>query len=90
MAVTRRVWDEVITPDERARPWGQSEQGRLWDVLYLAACYARRNANKSVFLYQVSMIMLEKQRRTITLKAKIGGEAPEGGPCLTIMREDED
>jgi hypothetical protein len=34
-ALTRRVWDEIVTPDERARAWGQSEEGRLWDVIWL-------------------------------------------------------
>ena len=89
VAVTRRVWDEIVTPDPRAVPWGQSEQGRLWDVLYMARI-AVRGSTGMVVHYRLSVILKERQRRTVTLKVVIGGEAPDGGPRVTIMMPDED
>lgn len=89
VAVTRRVWDEIVTPDPRAVQWGQSEQGRLWDVLWMARVAARRSTS-TVMYYRLSVIFKERQRRTVTLKAIIGGEAPDGQPCVTILMPDED
>lgn len=89
VAVTRRVWDEIVTPDPRAVQWGQSEKGRLWDVLYLARIAARGCAGR-VMHYRLSVILKERQRRTIILKSVVGGETPDGGPCITIMLPDED
>lgn len=86
--VTRRVWDEVVTPDDRSRPLGQSEAGRLWDVLYMFMVRARVS-NVSEFQYQLSVIQKAQQRRTVTLKAHCGpGDTAE--PVITIMFPNED
>lgn len=37
VTVTRAVWDDIVTPTQRdAEEEGQSEKGRLWDILWLA------------------------------------------------------
>ena len=41
VAVTRTVWDEVVTPTPHDAQQGQSERGRLWDVLWLARLAAK-------------------------------------------------
>jgi hypothetical protein len=86
-AVTRRVWDEIITPDPRARQWGQDEQGRLWDMLWMFRLAARRGGQ--VIHFRMSVIMKERQRRTITLKAQCG-PGDDGEPVITIMLPEED
>ena len=35
VGVTRAVWNQYVVPDKSLRKWGQSEEGRLWDVLYM-------------------------------------------------------
>mgnify|MGYP001580176132 FL=1 len=87
VAVTRAVWDDIIAPDPRARGWGQSEAGRLWDVLWMLRQAARRGGE--IIHYQLSVIMKERQRRTITLTA-ICGPGDNGEPVITIMLPGED
>jgi len=43
VAVTRSVWDEVVTPAPHDAQRGQSEKGRLWDVLWMARLAAQAN-----------------------------------------------
>ena len=87
VAVTRTVWDGYVVPDERARLRGQSEQGRLWDVLWMLRQAARRGGN--TILFQLYVIMKEKQKQLVTLKSVCGpGDTPE--PAITIMMPDED
>jgi len=88
VAVTARVWGEVITPDERSRPYGQSETGRLWDVLMVFR-YMAKNVTATQLLFKVIFIMKERQRRTITLKA-LAGPGDHGEPVITIMFPGED
>jgi hypothetical protein len=88
-AVTRRVWAELITPDPRSVPMGQSIEGRLWDTVWMLKCAIRLGNGGRIVRYQVIYVLKEKQRRTITLKAVCGpGDTPE--PVITIMFPDED
>lgn len=89
VAVTRGVWADYIVPDPRARQWGQSESGRLWDTLYMGRLAARAGRGRDTIFYRLYFIMKEKQRRLITLKIKIHpGDA--GEPVITIMKPEED
>ena len=39
VAVTTSVWEECIYwPEDEANGYGQSTDGRLWDVLFMAHC----------------------------------------------------
>jgi len=90
VAVTRTVWDEYIVPDKISRKHGQSESGRLWDILSLFRFAAKRHQGSSEILYfHVYFIMKEKQKRLIPLKAHIDpGDNSE--PVITIMKPGED
>ena len=88
VAVTRRVWDGLITPDDRSRPYGQSEAGRLWDVLYMLSL-AARVTHGALITYQVAAIAKAQQRRVYTLKAVVDG-GDDGQPVITVMFPDED
>lgn len=87
VAVTQRVWSEIVTPDPRAREWGQSETGRLWDILSILRLMVRRGGSRIDF--RVIAIMKERQRRYIRLKA-LCGPSDDGSPCITILMPDED
>jgi hypothetical protein len=89
VAITRAVWNDYITPDPRSKSWGQSIQGRLWDVLWMFRNYARAAGGKDRILFQVLFIMKEKQQRKITLKAIVSG-GDRGEPVITIMLPNED
>ena len=44
-AVSRRLWDEWIVPDDASREAGQDEKGRLWDVLWMLRVAILRGAD---------------------------------------------
>ena len=92
VAVTRTVWDGYITPSPEAIECsGQSEQGRLWDVLNMLFFTIKLHPGdpSTTILYKLYFIMKARQRRLITLKA-ICGPGDNGEPVITIMLPDED
>ena len=99
VAITTAVQDQCVRwteEDARGKPRvHQDEDGRLWDVLWMAACKAREIAhsggNASTSLFQVIVVPRpgHGHQRLRTLKLVIGpGDA--GKPVATIMLPDED
>lgn len=88
-AITAAAWEGVVVPDETGRSCGQSETGRLWDVL---AClrHAIRTATESADTVFFDVLVLRGgQTERARLKAVIGpGDDP--APVLTLMNPDED
>ena len=89
VAVTQRVWSEVITPSEGARKEGQSESGRLWDVLWmLRVAIKASRARRDVIRYGV-YVREGKRLRAAEIKA-VCGPGDKGEPVVTIMLPGED
>ena len=95
VAVTRRVWDEIITPPAAVKELGQSEDGRLWDVLWmLKVAISKDKSQGGQIQYQLIVQNdfehdLEDPRYLVTLKSLChGGDDRE--PVVTIMMPDED
>lgn len=89
VAVTESVWHTYVVPDDRSRKYGQSEQGRLWDILWLLRCAIRSGNKGDTVIFQVRFIMKEKQFRVVKLRAVCGpGDNLE--PVITIMMPHED
>lgn len=88
VAVTEAVWNEYILPDPRSREFGQGEEGRLWDTLFMFR-NAARNSERDTLYFKLFFIMKARQRRLITLKA-LCGPGDRGEACITIMKPDED
>lgn len=87
VAVSRRVWVEVVEPPEEARATGQSEAGRLWDVLWCFAAAARRT-RASELVYEV-LVNDGDGARKVVLKAVCGpGDTLQ--PVMTILFPEED
>jgi hypothetical protein len=87
VAVTRAVWDGIIEPDEIAKSHGESERGRLWDVLWMLRT-AIKNISGDRLDYKV-IATKDGRKHTRELKATCGpGDTPE--PVITIMLPDED
>ena len=99
VAITAAVQDQCVRwteDDARRRPRvHQDENGRLWDVLWMAACRSReikrsgRHASSALFQVIVVPRPGHGRRRLRTLKLVIGpGDAGEA--VATIMLPDED
>jgi len=90
VAVTQAVWRQIITPDEESRALGQSEEGRLWDVLWMLK-YAIRLTRGPVDTLTYDLLVVQDGARAApaTLKAVCGPD-DDGSPCVTIMLPEED
>ena len=89
VAVTRTVWEKYVRTDDRDRELGQSEEGRLWDILWMFRV-AATSANSSQTELRFKLYHQSKGKmKLITLKA-VAGPDDEGNPCITIMMPDED
>lgn len=96
VAMTRAAWVDLVHWDEKDEKrkgfTGNSETGRLWDVLNIAALYARRCTGQDRFQGHVLRIPREG-RGTMPRKAffkVIIGPGDDPRPVLTIMQTNED
>jgi len=88
VAMTQESFDVTVRVPTGLEGW-QDETGRLWDVLYLASCEAKRSGGASVITYQVRVQVAPNRARDITLKMHCGpGDQGEG--VITIMLPGED
>ena len=91
VAITSAVWHEYIEPGKELKDFGQSVDARLWDLLWMFRCNARKNASDIMFfdLYFLMNKNAKPEQRLITLKA-VCGPGDNGEPVITIMKTDED
>jgi hypothetical protein len=85
--VSRRVWEDVITPDDTARMYGQTESARLWDLMESFRNEALKGrVNKMSF----GLIVMSGQRRPklVLLKSHLK-EQTDGRRQVVIFLPDE-
>lgn len=80
VAVTLAVWNEVVIPTPHDERDGQSKEGRLWDVLWMARLVAKANTDDSDSVLFKVLVQCDRKQQTITLKLVLSAEAPDGGP----------
>jgi hypothetical protein len=91
VAITSAVYYEYIVPDERLTDYGQSVEGRLWDVLWMFRINAQRNPS-DIMIFSVLFVMpAGNKSRLVTVKLKaVCGPGDMGEPVITIMKPEED
>ena len=89
VALTRTVWEQFIVPHDDVRPLGQSEKGRLWDVLFLLRYAVLRSRESSEVRFEVDFVMEDGVTRTATLNS-VAGPGDGGEIVVTVMMPDED
>ena len=95
VAVTRTVWDRLVALPEGYRGF-QDEAGRLWDVLWMAHCYAVRASNSDRVRMCVLVRDIRKDlrdshrppRKHFPIVAIGAGDDAE--PVITIMWPEDD
>ncbi len=95
MAITRTVWTRLVRLPEDYRGY-QDEKGRLWDVVWMAAVYARRNRQTDRFTMTVLVRDIRQDgrdsrnppRKHHPIVALSGGD--DGEPVITIMFPEDD
>lgn len=89
VAVTVAVWNDIVTPTPQDEREGQSKEGRLWDILNVARLAAKANKDDSDAVLFKMLVQRGRKQETDTLKLVLSAEAPDGGPCLTVMLPEE-
>jgi len=103
VAVTTAVWHDCIDwPKDEANGYGQSIDGRQWDVLKMAYFKIRSTRDQSEDLHYILNVIPRGTKpknsgaiddftgaKKTTLKINIG-PGDNGEPVLTIMKPDED
>ncbi len=89
VAMTRTVWGKYVEVPEGVTC--QDERGRLWDILWMLRCNARRGGDTLFFKLYVRNHNRERldRRDLVTLKA-VCGPGDDAQPVITIMLPDED
>lgn len=79
-----------ITPKEREKALGQSYEGWLWDVVFLASFTARRAGQVDRCSFEVGLFEADEapphrtHRRTLSLWMVVVGPGDDGEPVITI------
>ena len=88
VALTRAVWERCVTVPPGVAC--QDKAGRLWDVLWLLACAARRVSGPEVrFGVHVRNDNRERTPPLVRLKA-LCGPGDQAEPVVTVTLPDED
>lgn len=89
VALAANVWADINDLSGRYVCAGQSPEGRLWDLLFMAAHAARRRENRDRSEFVYALIMPVGAGNNYRARCHIG-PGDEGEPVVTIMRPDED
>lgn len=88
VALTSSVWHNYIVPNKSIRPFGQSIEGRLWDLLWMFITSAKK-CKGSYLNFSCSFLMKENIKENVIFKSICSpGDTPE--PVITIMMPNED
>lgn len=94
VVITARLHAEYITPTAAEEKHGQSYTGRLWDVLWMFRCYARKNSSGIMYypvIFAQEMKTTKHRLKQVTKKLKaVCCPGDDGEPVITIMLPDED
>jgi hypothetical protein len=93
LAMTDTVWNDCVAwPEGTKGGWGQSESGRLWDVVWMAACAARRGRDAGRSRVEFEVLRVPQgggSAKPVRLLLTIGpGDA--GEPVATVMAPGEE
>ncbi|TDR40489.1 hypothetical protein DFR29_113191 [Tahibacter aquaticus] len=92
VALTAQVWATCVSwsSEERAP---QDEDGRLWDVLWMASLAARaaaRRGDSGRVAFEVRVVPRGGRRPRVTKLVLMLGPGDRGEPVVTIMEPGED
>jgi len=94
VAVTREVWADCVewNAEDSLRQTHQDQDGRLWDVLWMAKDCAVRNARSQSAIFIVFRVPRGGAGyKPVAKELKLVlSQDDEGKPCFTILEPDQD
>ena len=89
VACSAAVWNQFVVPPPGTRELGQSERGRVHDLLWMLWNAIRRGLAGDRLFYKVMFLQSPERQILVELKA-VCGPGDDGEPVLTITLPDED
>lgn len=95
VAMTSALWIDCVAwsdEDSKKQEIHQDQDGRLWDVLYMAAMAAKAAGNSQcvpVRVYRVKRDTRSQGATMVTFKSHVG-PGDQGEPVITLMLTNED
>jgi len=88
--LTRAVWESYVRVPDGVRC--QDEKGRLWDIVWMLRCAARRTSgSEMIFRLHVRNDNRDRTPPLVNLKAVCGPrDIDDPSPAITVMLPDED
>jgi hypothetical protein len=90
VALTSRLYQEYIVPSPSMADSGQSETGRLWDLLTMLRLAILRSKENSQLSFSVLFVMQNEAESILVDLVSVCGPGDDGSPVLTVMLPDED
>ena len=86
--LTRAVWENYVRVPDGVRC--QDEKGRLWDIVWMLRCAARRTSGPQM-RFQLHVRNRDRTPPLVTLKAVCGPrDIDDPAPAITVLMPDED
>ncbi len=89
-AVSDRLYHEYIVPSKEMKRFGQSVEGRLHDLLHMAAICARSRWDGSRVYFDVLFQMEEGPKLEKAHVVAIIGPDDDGSPVMTICKPEDE
>ena len=87
VVVTRHVWVDVVEPDREAQAAGESAQGRLWDVVWVASRAAKAQGDDRV---EFDLLATKDKKKVVHHLVAHCGPGDDAAPVITIMFPEDD
>ncbi len=89
VAMTAAAWSDCVAWRETSRGAGQSESGRLWDVLWMVKL-AMKHADGDRISFTVLTVPADGGRAQLAALQAVVGPGDHWEPAITLMLHDED
>lgn len=90
VALTAAVWADCVAWNKEVESWPQDEDGRLWDLLNLAALEARRRRNAQIVPFGLLRVPPRGTKPELVQLIMHIGPGDDAEPVITIMQPGED
>ena len=89
VACTAAVWNGYIVPTDKTREIGQSERGRVHDLLWMLFNAIRKHGDGDTVLFDVMFLQTPDRHAVVKFKS-VCGPGDQGEPVITVMLPGED
>lgn len=90
VAITSAVESRILTITEEDKAYGQSRDGRLWDLLWMLKVIVMRDGEEAPGLIHFTVMIQDSQECAEYALKALCGPGDDAAPVITIMFPEED